>query len=326
MVEKKKIRSWSRLGQSGTACGVAIYESIEEYSNIYVITADLGVTAGLKRVMDNYPDRFINVGIAEQSLIGVASGMAFEDNNVFAVSFATFLTMRGYEQIRHNLGYQKANVKLLGISAGVAMGMFGNTHYAIEDIAIMRAIPNMLILSPADALEAYYCIKAMSSYIGPAYIRLSDGVNSLPVYDEDYDFAIGKAVTLRSLSKINIIATGRMVHEAIAVSDIFKEKEISIGVINMHTIKPIDEEILKTICNSQLIFSIEEHSVIGGLGSAISDYYDCLDKRPRIEKIGIHDVFPTVGNKEYVRKECGLYTDAIVKRIENIRVEFYSNL
>lgn len=187
------------LGQRGTVCGVALIEIMEEYQNSYTLTADLAHLSGLDRVQHMFPERFVNVGIAEQNMIGIAAGLAAEGNVVFATTYATFLTMRCYEQIRHHMGYQHMNIKLIGSAAGVEMGMSGNTHYTYEDIAIMRAIPNITVVSPADPAEAYQIMHQAAATEGPMYIRLTGGMNQQMVTKcEDSDIQIGKSKELQS--------------------------------------------------------------------------------------------------------------------------------
>lgn len=314
-VNKKNMRLWSMLGQRGTICGVALPEIMSNNDNCYILTADLGHTSGLDRVMDQYADRFINVGIAEQNLIGVAAGIAFDDNVAVATTFSTFLTMRCFEQIRHNLGYQKANVKLLGAMAGFSIGMFGNTHYSYEDIALMRSIPNMIVLAPADATEAYKAIYAAMNVSGPVYIRLSDGINSDVIYKEDYDFEIGKSKTLQTGKDATIITCGGMVSECIKASEILKQHDIYIGIVNMYSIKPLDKKALKDLCNEKLIFTVEEHSVIGGLGGAVAEYYVGLEQSPRQIFLGVNDNFSKPGEQSYVKSVNRLDAESIAARI-----------
>ena len=301
-INRKNIRLWSMLGQRGTVCGVALPEIVDKYNNCYVLTADLGHTSGLDRVMERFPDKFVNVGIAEQNLVGVSAGLAFDGNVVIATTFATFLTMRCYEQIRHNLGYQKANVKLLGAASGFAMGMFGNTHYAYEDVAIMRAIPNMTVISPADATEAYRAIYEAVAMDGPVYIRLSDSINANIVYHKEYDFSIGKSVCLQEGKDILVVATGGMVSDTLKAMKELEKDNIYPTLINMHTIKPLDTDALDKYIDSKIVFTVEEHSVIGGLGSAVAEYYATKEKSPRQIFIGIKDQFSTPGEQAYVKK------------------------
>ncbi len=315
-LSRKTARMWSRLGQRGTICGVALPEMLEERSDCYILTADLGTTSGLSRVMQQQPERFVNVGIAEQNLIGVAAGLAFEGNVVFATTFATFLTMRGYEQIRHNLGYQKANVKLIGSAAGFAMGMFGNSHYSYEDIAIMRSIPNMMVISPADAGEAYLAAYMALEHDGPVYIRLSGGLNAPVVYTEPYAFAPGRAVWLREGKDVALIATGGMTADALEAAKRLEADGIQAAVLHMHTIKPLDTDALYACSGYGLVVTIEEHSVIGGLGSAAAEYFMEQERKPRQIRIGIQDTFVRPGGHAYVRQENGLDAAGISQRVK----------
>lgn len=314
-ITEKNSRIWSRLGQRGTVCGVALLEIMEEYQKSYVVTADLGYLSGLGRVKKEYPKRFINVGIAEQNMIGVAAGLAFEGNVVFATTYATFITMRCYEQIRHNLGYQGANVKLVGSATGLAMGMSGNTHYSYEDISIMRTIPNMTVISPADAAEAYMAIHQVAQDEGAAYIRLSGNMNSPIIYQRNYSFEIGKAITLRQGKDIALIATGGCVSEALEACEWLKEFDIQAKVVNMHTIKPLDTETIDMCLEHDYIFTIEEHNVIGGLGSAVAEYLSQKEYHPKHIKIGIDDKFVHPGEYEYLKKCNRLDANGITKTV-----------
>lgn len=315
-ISKKNIRIWSRLGQRGTICGVVLPE-LAEKRKIYVLTADLEQLSGLERFKTNFPEYFLNMGIAEQNMIGVAAGLAFEGNVVFATTYATFLTMRCYEQIRHNLGYQGANVKLIGSSSGVAMGMSGNTHYTFEDIAIMRAIPNMMILSPADSTEAYCMAHKVADYHGPVYLRLSGELNNPPVYEEGYEYKFGKASQFFEGKDVTIIATGSMVYESLEAVNLLNEMGIAATVINMSVLKPLDYDIIKKNLNVELIVTVEEHSVIGGLGSAVAEFLSGLEKKPRQARIGIEDQFLHPGEYEYLKQENGLTAEKIALRIKN---------
>lgn len=315
-VNRKNIRQWSMLGQRGTICGVALPEIMKNEEKCYVLTADLGHTSGLDRVMEKYPERFVNVGIAEQNLIGVAAGIAFDDNVAVATTFATFLTMRCYEQIRHNLGYQNANVKLLGAMSGFAIGMFGNTHYSYEDIAIMRAIPDLVVLSPADATEAYLAFHAAMKVDGPVYIRLADGRNSSIVYKEQYTFELGKSICIQEGKDAVVVATGGMVFECIKAAAILEKENISLTIINMHTIKPLDQEVLLKYIDADLLFTVEEHSIIGGLGGAIAEFYSTQRHSPRHIFIGIDDKFSNPGEQVYVKEINKLDAKGIAERIK----------
>lgn len=312
---KKNARFLSMLGHRG-AFSVAVTELAETIDNLTVVTADMATLTGLERFKKAYPDKFYNVGIAEQNMIGISSGLAKDGSVVFATTYASFITMRCYEQVRMNLGYMKFNVKLVGTGGGVSMGMSGNSHFGIEDIALMRAIPNMTIVSPADGIEIVKTIFAAIKYEGPMYIRLAGEMNSPIVYKEDYEFTIGKAITLREGTDIAIIATGTMVYESLEVAKQLEKEGISVQVINMHTIKPLDTNIIdKALANVKLLVTVEEHSVIGGLSGAVAEYKSLMSTIVPQLSIGLPDKFLKSGEYSYLLKEYGLVSEKISKRI-----------
>jgi len=313
-INSRKARLWSKLGQRGTF-GMVISELAEEIENLMVLTADLSTTSGLDRFKSAYPEKFLNVGIAEQNMLGIGAGLSKEGYVVFTTTFATFASMRSLEQVRLHMGYMKFNMKLVGLASGFAMGQFGNTHYGMEDIAIMRAIPNMILLSPADCVEAAKATEAAALYKGPVYLRLTGVMNTPMVYKENYDFRIGEAITLREGSDITIIATGSMVHQSLLAAELLDDQSISASVVNMHTIKPLDTEAIKKARNSKLIVTIEEHNIIGGLGSAISEFKSHFSNFPRQVFIGIPDSFPKVGDYEYLIDQNNLTASKIADRI-----------
>lgn len=315
-ITRRNSRIWSRLGQRGTVCGVALPEIVSEQQNCYVITADLAHLSGLDRIRQNFPERFLNTGIAEQNMIGAAAGLAYEGNIVFATTYATFLSMRCYEQIRHNLGYQSANVKLIGSTAGLAMGMSGNTHYAFEDIAIMRVIPNMTIVSPADAAEAYQAVYQAACYDGPVYLRLTGNLNIPVLYQEPYQFQIGKAVLMRQGKGVILIASGVCVSDALKAADELKKDGIHSAVINMHTIKPLDVLAISEYLQEDLIVTIEEHYVVGGLGGAVAEYLSSVCHAAHLLRIGINDKFVHPTDYESLKENNELNVEGISKRIK----------
>ena len=243
--EREAVR-WARLGPRATY-GLVMNELVQKNENVYVLSADLGGSSGLQRLIKAYPERYYNVGIAEQNLIGVAAGMAKEGLIPFASSFAPFITMRCCDQIKMNMGYMQLNIKTVGLGSGISMSDLGNSHYGIEDIAIMRAIPNIVVLSPADCSEVAKCVFAAAEHNGPVYIRLT-GVPGAPVvYKEDFDFQIGKANILKEGKDFALVATGSMVATALKVSECLAERGICCTVVDMHTIKPLDTEVLDYI-------------------------------------------------------------------------------
>jgi transketolase len=312
------MRTWSKLGQRGAFFGAAIFELIERHDNAVVVTADLGYLSGLERFMNQHADKFFNTGIAEQNMLGVSAGLAQEGKIPFATTYATFITMRSCEQMRHYLGYMQSNVKIVGTGAGLVMGFSGSTHYTMEDIAIVRAIPNIIILSPADATEAVKTALAAAEYKGPVYIRLTGALNNPMVYKEDYEFEIGKAITLKDDGNITILATGSMVYNSLKAAEILTGKNIHTRVVNMHTIKPLDISSLADAAEkSVLLVSVEEHSTIGGLGGGIAEYLASFSSHPPLLRLGIADKFRHAGDYNYLLGENELLPEQIAANIEN---------
>ena len=314
-ITSKNARQWSRLGSRGVF-GQAILSLAETKKDLMVLSADLGSSSGLSRFKNAFPDKFINIGISEQNMIGVAAGLAKEGSVVFATSFAPFIAMRASEQIRMNMGYMDLNIKAVAIGSGIAMAFLGNSHYGIEDASIMRSIPNLTVVSPADCGEIVKTVFAAAEYEGPMYIRLTGEANNPVVYKEDYNFEIGKAITLREGSEITIIANGTMVYESLEAAKILELEGLSATVVNMHTIKPLDTSVIdKAVASSKLIVSVEEHSVIGGLGGAISEYKTSLRNAPPQLIIGLPDKFGKVGEHRYLLEKYGLTAKQIAEKI-----------
>lgn len=314
---KINAKIFSRLGHRGSFA-MTLMELAETMPNLSVMTADLATLTGLERFIEKHADKFYNLGIAEQNMIGVASGMAKEGFVVFATTYANFITMRSFEQIRMNLGYMKANVKIVGTGGGISMAMSGNSHYGIEDIAIMRAIPNMTVVAPCDGFSISKCITAAANSDKPMYIRLTGGANAPIVYDTDFDFEIGKGITLRKGKEVAIFAHGTMVYESLLAADILKDKiGIDCTVVDMHTVKPLDTDIVERACQeSKLIVSVEEHSVIGGLGGAIAEYTATLKARPPQLFLGLPDMYGKAGEYEFLLDKYGLTAQKIAQSIE----------
>ena len=314
-ITSKNARQWSRLGSRGVF-GQAILSLAETKKDLMVLSADLGSSSGLSRFKNAFPDKFLNVGISEQNMIGVAAGLAKEGSVVFATSFAPFIAMRASEQIRMNMGYMDLNIKAVAIGSGIAMAFLGNSHYGIEDASIMRSIPNLTVVSPADCGEIVKTVFAAAEYEGPMYIRLTGEANNPVVYKEDYNFEIGKAITLREGSEITIIANGTMVYESLEAAKILELEGLSATVVNMHTIKPLDTSVIdKAVASSKLVVSVEEHSVIGGLGGAISEYKTSLRNAPPQLIIGLPDKFGKVGEHRYLLEKYGLTAKQIAEKI-----------
>jgi transketolase len=317
-INAKNARLWAKMG-SRAIYGQAILElASTREKDLMVLSADLGRSSGLGRFIESYPDNFRNLGISEQNMIGVAAGLAKEGFVVFASSFAPFIAIRAGEQVRMNMGYMNLNVKSVALGSGVAMGFLGNSHYGLEDIAIMRSIPNMTVVSPADCYEIIKTVKAAAEFDGPVFIRLTGDSNTTFVYEMDYDFKIGKAITLREGTDISLIASGTMVYESLEAAKLLENKGLSVAVINMHTIKPLDYEVLnKAFKNTKLIVTIEEHSIIGGLGGAVAEYKTAFSNMPPQLTLGLPDRFDVVGEHRFLLDHHGLTGIKISERVSS---------
>ena len=299
------------------AYGKALSQLTKENKNIIVLDADLSKSTKTCDVKASSPESFYNMGIAEANMVGVAAGLASTGKIVFASSFAMFLAGRAFEQIRNSVAYTNLNVKLCATHSGISVGEDGASHQAIEDLALMRSIPNMKVFSPCDEKETEEIIKYVANCDGPCYVRLGrlavDSVNS-----SNYKFEFGKGVTLREGHDCTIITTGSMVQVSLEAQQKLKAEGINVRVINLHTIKPIDTEIiLKAAKETGKIVTVEEHNVVGGLGSAVSEVI-CENHPSLVKKIGINDIFGQSGKPEELFKEYGLTSDKIVKTVKSI--------
>ena len=312
------IKAYARLGQKGAAAGIGMMELAKVDPDMRVVVADSVAIASLDRFYTNYPERVVNVGISEQNMVGVAAGLSSEDGRtVFACTYAEFVVTRALEFVRQNLSYHQFNVKLIGNSAGFAMETLAVSHWATEDIAFVRVLPNITILSAADCLSAIKCVKAAHEIQGPVYVRLSGLLNCPIVYEKDYEFEVGKAIPLREGRDVTIIATGMMVRESLDAAELLSVKGIDCRVIDMHTIKPLDTNCLDEVfVSSKLIVSVEEHSVIGGLGGAIAEYKADKENIPRLVRIGVEDFFGKLGDLRFCWEQHGLTASKIIERIE----------
>lgn len=313
--KSSNVKLWSRLGSCG-AFGIAANELANSNRNVVMITSDLCFYSGLDRFKAKHPDKLYNCGIAEQNMVGVAAGFAKEGFVPFATTYATFATTRCADQVRVNMGYMKLNVKLVGLTAGLSVGILGPTHISIEDIAIVRSIPNIVILSPADCTETIKATIAASKINSPVYLRLSGPMNNPVVYNNDYAFEVGKAITLRNGEDVSIIATGTMVYNSLKAAEILSEiYSIQASVIDMHTIKPLDNSVIDLACDSSLIVTVEEHSKIGGLGAAISEYLSEKVKKPPQLILGLKDEYKHAGDYNYLIRQYGLTPEQIAESI-----------
>ena len=299
-----------------TAYGETLVELGAQYPELVVLDSDLSGSTMSKFFAEAYPDRFFDCGIAEADMTGIAAGMAAEGLKPFTNSFAMFAAGRAYEQIRNSIAYPQLNVKVVGSHGGVSVGEDGATHQCIEDFALMRAIPGMLVCCPCDGNEMRHAVRALIDYEGPAYLRLQRLATEV-FTDElpDYHFALGKGCTLRPGSDVTVIATGLMVSKALQAAELLAAEGISVRVINIHTIKPLDEElVLRAARETGCIVTSEEHSVIGGLGSAVSELLG--EKCPvPVLRHGVNDEFGRSGTAAAVLDYFGLNAEGIAAKV-----------
>lgn len=297
----------------------ALYDLAKENKRILALVADNGAVV-YDAYRRDFPDRFLNFGISEANMVSVAAGLASCGKIPFAYTISCFITMRAFEQVRNDVCLQKMNVKLVGIGAGFAYSNLGPTHHATEDIALMRVLSDMTIFSPADPLETRKATFAAADLVGPVYLRLGAGATP-QVYTDDYDFQVGKAVVLREGRDVAIIATGTIVHEVLQAVDELEKSNISIFLINMHTLKPIDKDIiLKAAAVTSAILTVEEHTVISGLGSAVAEVILENNKAPiKFKRLGLTGVFPAgYGTYQDMKEINGLSKMHIVKAVKDL--------
>lgn len=291
-------------------------ELAEKDNRIFLLTGDLGFSI-LEKFQNKFSDRYFNIGIAEANMVGIAAGLALSGKNVFIYSIVPFATMRCFEQIRNDLCYQNLNVKIIGVGSGLCYGSAGPTHHSIIDIAIMRTLPNITIICPGDPVEVEMATKISLLHKGPVYIRLGK-TNEPRVHKQKINFKLGKGITIKDGNDITIISTGNMLYNSKCVSDKLINRGIDTRLISMHTIKPIDKEIiLKAAQETKIIFTIEEHSSIGGLSSAVSEVLIKEDAKKVIFKsFYISDnYYKYIGDQEYLRKISSLSIEQIFNDI-----------
>lgn len=312
--DMRSARTWSMLGPSGVL-GLATCELAEEDENFVVVTSDLCFFSGLERFKNAYPNRLINVGIAEQNMIGVAAGMIKEGMKVFTTTYATFASTRVLDQVKVNAGYMNLPIKIIGLTAGFSVGILGATHMSTEDIAIMRSIPNMVVISPADCMETMKAIMAVANTNQPTYIRMNGTQRQPIVYNEDYDFEIGNAIKLKEGKDVSIMASGATVYQALRAAELLESEGVFCDVIDIHTIKPIDSEMILSCCDRRIIVTVEEHSKVGGLGSAVAEVLASKKNTPPQLILGVDDVYPHAASYETLMEKSGLTSEHIFKQI-----------
>ncbi|MDU2289219.1 transketolase family protein [Clostridium disporicum] len=297
--------------------GMALVELGRENNNVVVLDADLSKSTKTADFKKEFGERFFNVGIAEQNLMGMAAGLANVGCVPFASTFAVFATGRAFEIIRNSICYPKVNVKIAATHAGITVGEDGGSHQSVEDIALMNSLPNMTVIVPADHREAMQATKAAAEMYGPVYLRFGR-CNTEDIFGDDYKFEIGKGTEIRAGNDVTVIATGMMVQKAIEASKALEIEGINVRVINMSTIKPIDREIIiKAAKETKGIVTAEEHSIIGGLGAMVSQVV-CNECPTKVKMVGIQDTFGESGTPNELMEKYGLTAEKIIEEIRNI--------
>lgn len=298
------------------AYGKALAEFGESYPDMVVLDADLAAATKTGVFKKKFPDRHIDCGIAESNMMGIAAGLSLTGKIPVASTFAMFASGRAFEQVRNSIGYPHLNVKIGATHAGITVGEDGASHQCNEDIALMRTIPGMTILNPADAVEARACVKAALDYAGPVYLRF--GRAAVPVINDrpDYHFEMGKGVLLKEGNDVTIVATGIMVAAALEAAEKMETEGVSAEVINIHTIKPLDKDlIIKSARKTGKVVTAEEHTIIGGLGGAVCEAL-CEDYPVPVCRIGINDVFGESGSAGALLVKYGLDGDGVYRRVK----------
>lgn len=305
----------SRLGQAGSVFGLALPEYMSKHGGVKVVSADMSRPAGLDRFKNQYPNDFYNTGIAEQNMLGVAAGLASEGYTMVAEAQACFLSMRSFEQVRQYMGYMQFPIVCVGINSGFSLTFFGNSHYAIEDMAIMRAIPNVIVLSASDASMAVTLFEKALDMHAPIYLRLSGGLNAPIVYNAQPDMRIGGANVLLEGKDVVLLATGSMVHNAMQTAKLLSLQGVEAKVVDMYSIKPINKELIENATKSKLIVTIEEHNIVGGLGGAVAEVLAESASSVKLLRLGIVDKYAQVGDYHYLLYQNRLVPELIAEDI-----------
>jgi transketolase len=314
----KNIKTWSIIGSRATF-GLVSNEIAKNNPKLMILTADVSTSAGLDKFKKNFNKNYIDVGISEQNLIGVATGLSRKGFDVITTTFSPFQTLRCCEQIKVNLGYMNEKVVLVGLASGLVLGSLGYTHCSIEDVGALRSIPNITIISPADSLETAKAIFESINSKNSVYIRLTGGSPNPIVYDEDYQFEIGKAITIKKGERIAIVATGASVSESLNARKILEQEKIFPEIINMHTIKPVDKEMIKNLSKKfENIVSVEEHNIIGGLGSAIAEEISGYHTKTKLHRIGINDRYSKSGSYNFMKNTHKISSNFICEKVKEI--------
>ena len=314
----KKINFYSGIGMRASF-GMIMLDLVKKNKNLIVLTSDVSTSAGLDRFKSQHKNNYLEIGISEQNMIGVAAGLSNDGFQVFTSSFSPFQTLRCLEQIKVNLGYMKIKICMVGLASGLVLGNLGYTHCSIEDIGALRSIPNLNILSPCDGLELEKCMYSFKSSNNSTYIRLTGGSPLKKIYTKNYEFKIGEPVKVKDGKKVVIFSSGAIISEVMGAVELLKLKNISPTVINVHSIKPINKKkILYFLKKNKFALTIEEHNTIGGLGSAISEIAAETGISTKIFKLGVDDRYTKSGDYQHLKKIHGIDAKSISNKINSI--------
>lgn len=296
--------------------GMIAMDLAEKYPELIITTSDVSTSAGLDRYKNKFPNQYVDVGIAEQNLIGVSTGLSSEGFKVISTTFSPFQTLRCAEQIKVNLGYMRQKICMVGLASGLVLGNLGFTHCSIEEIGVLRSIPNISIVVPSDPFELFKVLQEAVNYKNSLYIRLTAGTNTRIINSKDYKFKIGKAIEIMSGSDVAIISCGNILGNCIDAAVSLRKNKISCSVINMHTIKPLDKKKIFEISKKfKLIITVEEHNIIGGLGSAVAEVLSGVISNTKLVRLGADDHYSSGGSYEYLKNIYGLSVQKIIRTI-----------
>lgn len=302
-----------------------LFELAQADSRIMLVVGDLGFGV-VSSFMERLPRQFVNAGVAEQNMTGLAAGLALSGKIVFTYSIANFPVLRCLEQIRNDVCYHNANVKIVAVGGGMAYGSLGISHHATEDLSITRALPNLLVVAPGDPIETRLATRALIEYEGPAYLRLGRA-GEPTAHSTEPAFQLGKAIILREGNDLTLISTGGMLRDCVMVADLLEREGIQARVISMHTLKPLDvEAVLRAAAETKAVFTVEEHSIIGGLGGAVAEIIAEASKRPlHFQRIGLKDTFSSlVGDQDYLRAQYKLDAKGILETLRPVLAKIRS--
>lgn len=306
--------------QTAEIYGKALVELGEAHPEVVALTADLAKSTKIGEFQKKFPDRFFNVGIAEQNMFGVAAGMARAGLVPFLSTFSQFASLRAADQLSTDLCYQNVNAKVIATHSGTSFGQAGSTHHAISDLAVTRAFPNLTVICPADGAETYNAVMAAYNTPGPFYIRINRGFDRVLYKSMDYGFELGKAFQVHEGTDLTIIACGSCVFQAFEASEFLEKADgLKIRVLDMHTIKPIDKDaILKAVADTRRIITVEDHNIIGGLGSAVAEVVVESGKGCAFKKLGINDEFAPIGLHEDIMSYLGIDSNGIINAVREV--------